>query len=121
MTKQPVLIAGQWRQSHGNATFQSENPALKRPHDEVYPVSTWNDIDMALDAASVAAAQLRRTPTEQIARFLELYAAAIESQGEMLVAMAHLKPRWRSSRGWPRSNCRAPSANSAKRRAQCAM
>ena len=91
MTKQPVLIAGQWRQSHGNATFQSENPALKRPHDEIYPVSTWDDIHMALDAASVAAARLQRTPAEEIARFLELYAAAIESQGEMLVAMAHFE------------------------------
>ena len=89
MTVQPVLIADQWRQSDLSGTFQAENPAAKKPLADEYPVSSWDDIDRALDAASAAATALREMPGERIAMFLDLYAAIIESQAEPLVAMAH--------------------------------
>lgn len=89
MTIQPVLIAGQWRQSQNSGTFQADNPATKKPLADVYPVSSWADVDEALDAAVAAAEVLRRMPGERIGMFLDLYAAVIESQREPLVAMAH--------------------------------
>lgn len=99
MNTQPVLIAGQWRPSQSSGTFAAENPATGEPLDEVYPVSSWADVDEALDAAVAAATELRRTPAERIAAFLERFADKIEVQGEPLVAMAHaetalpIKPR----------------------------
>ncbi len=89
MTIQPVLIAGQWRPSQASGTFQAENPATKRPLEETYPVSSYADVDAALDAAAEAAAVLRQASGELVAEFLERYAAAIASQSEPLVAMAH--------------------------------
>jgi len=99
MSVEPVLIAGQWRASQASGTFQSDNPVTKAPLPEVYPISTWADVDAALSAATAAADALRRTPPEQIAKFLELYADVIERDAEALVAMAHaetalpVKPR----------------------------
>jgi 2,5-dioxopentanoate dehydrogenase len=99
MPVEPVLIADKWRPSQASDTFQAEDPATKRPLEPVYPVSSWADLDTALAAATGAATQLRKSPAEQVARFLDLYADKIESQAERLVAMAHaetalpVKPR----------------------------
>ena len=99
MSVEPVLIAGQWRASEASGAFQADNPATKAPLPAAYPISTWADVDAALSAAVTAADALRRTSPEQIAKFLELYAAAIERDAEPLAAMAHaetalpVKPR----------------------------
>ena len=99
MKPQNVLIAGRWQTSQSSGTFQSENPATGTPLDDVYPVSSWADIDRALAAAASAATELAASPPERIADFLDRYASAIESQAESLVAMAHaetalpIKPR----------------------------
>ncbi len=89
MTIQPILIDERWRESRHSGTFQAENPALQTPLDEVYPVSSWADVDAALDSAVRAAATLRQAPGELVGEFLECYAANIEDQREALVAMAH--------------------------------
>jgi NADP-dependent aldehyde dehydrogenase len=89
MTAQPVLIANEWRQSQHTGTFQAENPAAKKPLEEIYPVSSWADVDAALNAAAAAAAILRRTRAERIGEFLKGYASKIEAASESLVAMAH--------------------------------
>jgi 2,5-dioxopentanoate dehydrogenase len=89
MTVQPVLIAGQWRRAQATGTFQADNPATQQPLDDAYPVSSWADVDAALDAAVAAADALAQMSPERIAQFLDLYAANIESQNESLVAMAH--------------------------------
>jgi len=91
MTTQPVLIAGQWREADATGTFVAENPALKESLPEVYPVSSWTDCEAALDAASSAAEQLRRTPADRVAAFLENYAARIEARAPELVETAHLE------------------------------
>jgi alpha-ketoglutaric semialdehyde dehydrogenase len=88
MSTQPVLIAGKWRASDASGTFQAENPATKTPISEVYPISSWADIDAALNAATQAAAHLRHGSEERIASFLERFADAIERERESLVAMA---------------------------------
>jgi NADP-dependent aldehyde dehydrogenase len=89
MSTQPVLIAGQWRPSAASGTFQAENPATQQTLADVFPVSTWADVDAALEAATGAAAALRDAPGDLIARFLETYADKIASASDALVAMAH--------------------------------
>jgi NADP-dependent aldehyde dehydrogenase len=89
VTQQPVLIDGQWRAADAVDTFRAENPATCEPLPEEYPISSWEDCDAALAAASRAFAQLRSVPVEQIAEFLEKYATGIEAAGDALVELAH--------------------------------
>ena len=94
-----ILIAGGWRDSHAAGSFRAENPATRQPLDEEYPISSWADIDTALDAAARAATELRHTSRERIATFLDRYAALVEERRDALVALAHaetalpVKPR----------------------------
>ncbi|MCA9148498.1 MAG: aldehyde dehydrogenase (NADP(+)) [Planctomycetales bacterium] len=85
----PVLIDGQWRPAEAKATFQACNPATRKWLPDEYPVSTWADCDAALDAAALAATELRRLPPEQIAAFLETYAARMLDRQAELIDMAH--------------------------------
>lgn len=91
MSTQPVLLAGTWRQADATGTFQSTNPATKESLPEVYPVSSWADLDTALDAATAAFAEMRDLTGAQIAAFLESFANRIESRAEELVRQAHLE------------------------------
>ena len=91
MNAQPVLIANEWRPSQSTGTFTAENPATKQPFDEVYPVSSWDDVDAALAAARAAAAELRETPPARIAEFLARFAERIEGDSQRLVETAHLE------------------------------
>lgn len=90
-TTQPVLIAGQWKASHGSGTFQAESPATKEKLAPQYPISDWSDCDQALTAAVEAAESLRRLPAEQIGGFLARYAERIEQRKEEFVEQAHLE------------------------------
>lgn len=89
MSTQPVLIAGKWRAAAASGTFYADNPATQRPLPEEYPISSWADVDAALDAATNAADALRSLPGETLADFLETYAGFIETNREALVEMAH--------------------------------
>ena len=71
MPIQPVLINGSWRAANSSSTFRAENPATTEPLPEEYPVSTWQDCDAALAAATEAAAEMRSLSGEKIAAFLE--------------------------------------------------
>jgi len=88
-TCNPVLIAGRWRDAAMVDSFQATNPSLNSPIDRDYPVSSWADVDEALQAAADAAVELRKTPPEKIAQFLESFAALIESSAAELVEAAH--------------------------------
>jgi NADP-dependent aldehyde dehydrogenase len=94
-----VFVAGRWRPATAVATFQAVDPATATAREAVWPVSTWADCDEALDAAVAAAAELARLPADQIAAFLERFAARLEARGAELVAAAHaetglaVKPR----------------------------
>ncbi len=88
---QPVLINGQWRDSTGTDSFQAENPATCELLPDVYPVSSWEDCDAALEAATAAAEALWDLPGTILADFLEAYASQIEERAEELVEMAHLE------------------------------
>lgn len=91
MTVAPVLIAGDWRPAAAAGTFQAENPATGELLPDVFPVSTWDDCERALNAASEAARLLRRMPPAQLAAFLEAYAARIEARAAEIAALAHLE------------------------------
>ena len=91
MSTNPVLIAGQWRASQAAGTFHAENPATGEPLPEEFPVSAWADCDAALTAAAKAAVELRSTPPEKIAGFLNRLAERIETRAAEIVERAHLE------------------------------
>jgi NADP-dependent aldehyde dehydrogenase len=101
-TEQPaeaILVAGQWQRAAATSYFQSTNPATTELLPERYPVSSWDDCERILDAASEAADVLRALPASQIAEFLDAYAAQLEAHASSLVEWANketalpLKPR----------------------------
>lgn len=98
---QPVLLNGQWQASQASGSFQAENPATMTALPEQYPISTWADIDAALDAATKAAVALKQIAPEKIAAFLDDYAARIEARADEVAALANaesglpVKPRLR--------------------------
>ena len=85
MTLQKVLIGDGWREANASGTFQAEDPATTETLPDSCPVSTWQDCDAALEAASCAAAGLQSLSGEQIARFLERYAERIEGRATEIV------------------------------------
>jgi NADP-dependent aldehyde dehydrogenase len=91
MPLQPILIAGAWRTADSAGSFQPCNPTTGDVLPDRYPVSSWADCDAALSAASSAAAILRRTPADTIARFLERFADRMDLRKAELVEQAHLE------------------------------
>src|ERR1700722_5650670 len=85
----PVLIAGKWRESKSVGSFQAHNPTLGQLSPERYPISSREEMEEAVKAASEAALILRNTSGEKIAEFLEAFAAGIEQRSGELVEMAH--------------------------------
>ena len=86
---QPVLINGQWKTSSATQTFQAINPATEQPLPEVFPVSPWEEISEALEAAAAVSKETRGWPGSRFADFLDCYAVQIEKRAEELVAAAH--------------------------------
>ena len=104
MTFEPVLIAGAWRQSLNPAgSFTAFDPTTKTALPESYPVSGLEDVELALQAAQDAVTTLRGHTPEDLAHFLELFAAKIEAHADQLSALASLEtalpitPRLRAS------------------------
>jgi alpha-ketoglutaric semialdehyde dehydrogenase len=85
----PVLIAGAWRASAGSETYLALDPSTGVERPRRWPVSTWQDVDAALNAAVTAAADLALLPDAARADFLERYAARLEARAEDLAALAH--------------------------------
>jgi len=91
MTVQPVLISGQWREADATSTFWAENPATCEPLPDEYPVSSWEDCDAALDAATTAFGVMQGMTGGDMARFLDEYASRIEGRKDELVQMANVE------------------------------
>ncbi len=89
MTIQPILINGKWCQADVCGQFQADNPKTKQPLEHLFPVSSWSDCELALNAATAAVAKLRDIPSSQIADFLRQYADGIEARADELVEAAH--------------------------------
>jgi len=88
MATHQVLIDGQWRESDSTGTFQANNPRTKEPIAEDYPVSSWAEVETALDAAVTAFAKIRELPRETIAAFLEKYADRLDARSEEIRTLA---------------------------------
>ncbi|MGH7128487.1 MAG: aldehyde dehydrogenase family protein, partial [Planctomycetaceae bacterium] len=89
MSVQPVLIDGRWVPSVASDTFQAVEPATRRPLADEYPISPWEEIELALTAAARAFETVRGWPGERFAAFLETYAGRIEGRAEAIVETAH--------------------------------
>lgn len=89
MTTERILIGGRWQAATTSGTFRADNPMTGDALPAHFPVSTWTDCDAALDAATAAAALLREIPREEIARFLTLFAYALEAHSASLAELAH--------------------------------
>jgi alpha-ketoglutaric semialdehyde dehydrogenase len=88
---QKVLIAGDWRTAGAAQTFRATNPSSGEPLPELYPVSSLEDVDRALEAGRRAAEELAEIPGARRGDFLEAFAARIERRAGEIVAMAHLE------------------------------
>lgn len=94
MELRSVLVNGAWRQADSpTGSFQANDPATRKPLDDHYPVSSFADLDAALNAAGQAVVQLRETPPEAIADFLDRYAANIDARADAIIAAAHQETR----------------------------
>jgi NADP-dependent aldehyde dehydrogenase len=83
-----VLIDGKWRAADAEGTFHAENPAKGEALSLTFPISRWSDCDLALNAATRAAAELRTIDPSKIADFLDTYAGNIEAAAATIVAAA---------------------------------
>jgi NADP-dependent aldehyde dehydrogenase len=85
----PILVNGAWRTSKAVGTFRADNPSLGEALPEAYPVSSREEVLEMLHAGSEAADALRTTSGENIAKFLEAYADAIDKRAAEFVELAH--------------------------------
>lgn len=115
-----IFIEGKWQASTAAGSFKAHNPATGEELPRDFPVSSWQDCDRALNAASEAAKILRGVPGDQIAVFLEAYAANIEARADDIAAVANsetalpVKPRLRDAE-LPRTANQLRQAASAAR------
>jgi NADP-dependent aldehyde dehydrogenase len=85
---QNVLIGGEWIPSNSTGSFQAYAPNTGEIFGEQFPVSSWEDCSIMLDAAAKAAIQMEQATGAQIASFLRAYATNIESVAESLCELA---------------------------------
>ncbi|NOR53989.1 MAG: aldehyde dehydrogenase family protein [Candidatus Aminicenantes bacterium] len=92
MSFQPVLIDGTWQQANSPVgSFSAVNPSTKTPLADLYPVSSFADIEIALFAAHRINVEVHQIPADTLAHFLETFAHNIEAKIEALVEMASLE------------------------------
>ena len=86
---QPILLNGHWTSSKGTSVFQAVNPMTEERLPRKFPVSPWEEIEAAINAAAKVSRQMRGWPGSRFADFLECYAKEIEARTELLVDAAH--------------------------------
>jgi len=89
MSKQLVLVDGNWIASTGTSFFRAVNPATCEQLADEYPLSPWEEIERVIDAADRAAKEARSLPSEVFAKFLERFADRIEARAAEFIAMAN--------------------------------
>lgn len=88
---QPVLLNGAWQQARNpEGTFHAQNPTTGEILPAEYPISSAEEIELAIQTGQRAVTELRSLPRshEAIAQFLEAFAHAIEQRSEQLVETA---------------------------------
>ena len=91
MAQYKILINGNWLESQAENTFHAYNPEIGEMLVDSYPISSWDDCDAALEAATKAFKKMQQLPTSVIANFLEVYATKIEANSHSLVDIANLE------------------------------
>jgi 2,5-dioxopentanoate dehydrogenase len=96
MTQQQIFIAGEWQYASANNYFNAINPNNGLSLAEKFPISSWADCELALDAATTAASILEKlTRTQEgrarLAQFIDDYAAAIETNAYQIAEIAHVE------------------------------
>lgn len=86
-----ILLDDQWVVADASSTFQASDPATGQPLPERYPVSRWSDLDRMLDVAVRASGELRELSPTIPARFLELFADALEQDATGICELAALE------------------------------
>ena len=86
---QPILLNGHWTASSGTTFFHAVNPITEELLPNKFPVSPWEEIDKAIEAAADVSRQMRGWPGARFADFLECYAKEIEARTDQLVEAAH--------------------------------
>lgn len=86
---QPILLNGHWAKSRATSFFQAVNPVTEETLPGQFPVSPWEEIETALNAAAEVSRHTRGWPGSRFADFLECYATEIEARAELLVDTAH--------------------------------
>ena len=76
---------------HRQPVGRQRSGQLGEPLPEEYPVSSWQDCDEALAASAQASEQMRTLTGDQIAAFLDAFAARIEARKDDLVKIAILE------------------------------
>ena len=90
MPFEPVLIEGCFRPSLAPVgTYRAVSPVTGEPFGGEFPVSSFDEVDLAVRAGARAAAQLRELPPDIRADFLEIFAGLIERSAADLVDIAH--------------------------------
>ncbi|MEZ6137723.1 MAG: aldehyde dehydrogenase (NADP(+)) [Pirellulaceae bacterium] len=86
-----ILVGGKWKAAAATQLFQASNPATVEALPAKYPISSWEDCEQVLEAATSAASQLRKLPSGQIADFLDAFAAQLDSHVAELAELANLE------------------------------
>ena len=86
---QPILLNGHWISSTGTSVFQAVNPMTEEQLPGKFPVSPWEEIETAINAAAKVSRQMRGWPGSRFADFLECYAKEIDARAELLIEAAH--------------------------------
>jgi len=73
MAIQPILIDGDWCEAQSReGEFCAVAPRTDTPIDELYPISSFSELESALFAARQAISELHSFSPEKIANFLEI-------------------------------------------------
>ncbi len=85
----PVLIGGKWRQALAAEVFSPVNPATGEKIGRGYPVSNWDDLQMALEESKSAVLPLAQAKPDQKAKFFCILADQIEKKKERIIEQAN--------------------------------
>jgi len=86
---QEILVGGVWREARDPAgSFTATDPSTGEAIPGEYPVSSWPDLQDALEAGAEASFPMAEAGPDRIAAFLEALAAGLERRADALVETA---------------------------------
>lgn len=89
---QRILVGGRWRDPKDPVgAFTATDPALGTAIPGEYPISSWLDLEDALEAGAEASALMAKAGPDRIADYLEAVAAGLDDRAEALVEIARLE------------------------------